>query len=44
MNQKIIQYINAGYPGIFLVSSEETRVEALLKDATQIEVRIRKMK
>src|ERR1051325_2284367 len=28
MRQRIIQYIRAGYPGLYLVSPEEQRVEA----------------
>lgn len=31
LGQKIIHYIQAGYPGLFLVSPEEQRVEAELK-------------
>ena len=31
MKQKITNYIRAGYPGLYLVSSEEQRVEAELK-------------
>src|SRR5712672_2529439 len=32
MRQRIIQYIRAGYPGLYLVSPEEQRVEAEFKD------------
>ena len=31
MRQRIIQYIRAGYPGLYLVSPEEQRVEAEFK-------------
>ena len=31
MRQRIIHYIRAGYPGLFIVSHEESRVEAELK-------------
>ena len=31
MRQSIMNYIKAGYPGIYIVSSEESRVEAELK-------------
>lgn len=31
MRQKIINYVRAGYPGLFIVSHEESRVEAELK-------------
>jgi hypothetical protein len=31
MKQKIINYIRAGYPGLYLVSPEEQRVEAEMK-------------
>jgi AAA+ superfamily predicted ATPase len=31
MREKIVNYIKAGYPGVYIVSSEESRVEAELK-------------
>jgi hypothetical protein len=31
MKSKIINYIRAGYPGLYLLSSEEQRVEAEIK-------------
>ena len=31
MRQKIMNYIRAGYPGLFVVSHEETRIEAELQ-------------
>src|SRR5438046_10083599 len=31
MRQRIIQYIRAGYPGLYLVTPEEQRVEAEFK-------------
>jgi len=34
MRDKIMNYIKAGYPGIFIVSSEESRVEGELKSVT----------
>jgi hypothetical protein len=37
MRNKIINYIRAGYPGLYLVSPEEQRVEAEIKTiATQL--------
>ena len=35
MRNTIINYIRAGYPGIYLVSFEETRIEAELKAIAQ---------
>jgi len=35
MKQAIINYIRAGYPGIYLVSHEEARAEAELKEAAK---------
>jgi len=35
MRNAIINYIRAGYPGIYLVSFEETRIEAELKAIAQ---------
>ena len=35
MRNKIINYIRAGYPGLYLVSPEEQRVEAELKTIAQ---------
>ncbi len=35
MKQKIIHYIRAGYPALYIVSSEEQRVEAELKAVAQ---------
>jgi hypothetical protein len=35
MRQAIIDYIKAGYPGIYLVSHEEVRAEAELKEAAK---------
>jgi AAA+ superfamily predicted ATPase len=35
MKQAIINYVRAGYPGIFVVSHEEVRAEAELKDAAK---------
>ena len=35
MREKITDYIRAGYPGVYLVSHEETRAEAELKAAAQ---------
>src|SRR6185503_452876 len=41
MQQRIIQYIRAGYPGLYLVSPEEQRVEAEFKAiAKEIEFRL----
>jgi SpoVK/Ycf46/Vps4 family AAA+-type ATPase len=35
MKQEIVNYIRAGYPGIYLVSHEEIRAEAELKEAAK---------
>jgi AAA+ superfamily predicted ATPase len=35
MKKQITNYIRAGYPGVFIVSSEESRVEAMLKIIAQ---------
>ena len=35
MRNQITNYIRAGYPGIYLVSCEEARVEAELKHIAQ---------
>jgi AAA+ superfamily predicted ATPase len=35
MKQEIVNYIRAGYPGIYLVSHEEVRAEAELKEAAK---------
>jgi hypothetical protein len=37
MKQKLITYVRAGYPGLFVVSAEEARAEAVLKEvATEL--------
>jgi len=36
MKQQILNYLRAGYPGIYLVSSEEARVEAELKTIARL--------
>ena len=35
MRNTIMNYIRAGYPGIYLVSFEETRIEAEMKAIAQ---------
>ena len=35
MKSKIINYVRAGYPGLYLVSAEEQRVESELKAIAQ---------
>ena len=35
MKNKILPYVKSGHPGIYLVSPEETRVEAELKSVAQ---------
>jgi hypothetical protein len=35
MRNKIINYIRAGYPGLYLVSHEEQRVDAEIKQVTK---------
>jgi hypothetical protein len=41
LKNKIINYIRAGYPGLYLVSPEEQRVEAEIKQiATELEYRL----
>jgi SpoVK/Ycf46/Vps4 family AAA+-type ATPase len=35
MKDKIANYIRAGYPGLFIITHEETRVSALMKDIAE---------
>lgn len=35
MKTKIVNYVKAGYPGLYIVSHEERRVESLMREATE---------
>ena len=35
MRDKIVNYIRAGYPGLFIISHEEARVEAEIKTVAE---------